>query len=148
MAKTEKNEWTRYHDILYLYMAMVIADGEMNVVEREVLFVCMRGWQPDLEFRDYINMVRIVSKRMRRPENSVELLKSLEKCTANLAKRMASKPKLSMKLMEHLRKVAQVDGGFAPSTFDHASTGFPLSGQHEELSCQDCHAEKVDGFPK
>lgn len=29
--------------------------------------------------------------------------------------------------------------GFAPSTFDHASTGFPLTGQHAEVPCQDCH---------
>lgn len=114
MARPEKRTWTRYHDILYLYMSMVIADGEMNVVEREMLFVCMRGWQPDLAFRDYIDMARVVSKQIRRPENSVALLKTLEKRTASLAKRMAGKPKLSMKLMEHLRKIAQVDGGLHP----------------------------------
>ena len=114
MSEPEKSAWTRYHDILYLYMSMVLADGEMSVVEREVLFVCMRGWRPDLELRDYIDMVRVVSKRFRRPESSVELLKTIEQRADSLAKRMAGKPQLSMKLLEHLRKIAQVDGGLHP----------------------------------
>jgi len=30
-------------------------------------------------------------------------------------------------------------GGFAESSFDHASTGFVLKGRHVELGCADCH---------
>lgn len=30
--------------------------------------------------------------------------------------------------------------GFAPSSFDHASTGFVLQGRHTALACLDCHA--------
>jgi hypothetical protein len=37
---------------------------------------------------------------------------------------------------------------FEKPTFDHASTGFPLSGRHEKLGCQDCHAQKMQGYPK
>ncbi|MEQ1501185.1 MAG: hypothetical protein ABMB14_03095 [Myxococcota bacterium] len=37
--------------------------------------------------------------------------------------------------------------GFAPSSFDHASVGFPLTGRHAEAPCQDCHATKVQGYP-
>ncbi len=33
--------------------------------------------------------------------------------------------------------------GFAPSTFDHASTGFELVGGHGALGCPACHAAKV-----
>ncbi|MCB9677130.1 MAG: hypothetical protein H6737_18580 [Alphaproteobacteria bacterium] len=40
-----------------------------------------------------------------------------------------------------------VVAGFTPSTFDHASTGFSLDGRHGTLSCQDCHAKKVEGYP-
>jgi hypothetical protein len=36
---------------------------------------------------------------------------------------------------------------FAPSTFDHATTGFPLAGKHIDADCQACHAEKVKGYP-
>ena len=32
--------------------------------------------------------------------------------------------------------------GFAPSTFDHAKTGFELKGKHDTLPCADCHAPK------
>jgi hypothetical protein len=37
--------------------------------------------------------------------------------------------------------------GFSPSPFDHASVGFPLTGRHAEAPCQDCHAERVQGYP-
>jgi hypothetical protein len=37
---------------------------------------------------------------------------------------------------------------FEKPTFDHASTGFPITGKHAELGCQKCHAEKVRGFGK
>jgi hypothetical protein len=30
--------------------------------------------------------------------------------------------------------------GFAPSSFDHATTGFPLKGRHTALGCPSCHA--------
>ncbi|MEZ4240381.1 MAG: hypothetical protein R3F59_30355 [Myxococcota bacterium] len=40
-----------------------------------------------------------------------------------------------------------VTAGFAPSTFDHASIGFPLTGRHAATKCQDCHAVKVQGYP-
>lgn len=33
--------------------------------------------------------------------------------------------------------------GFEKTTFDHASTGFPLTGQHVKLACKDCHSDKV-----
>lgn len=33
--------------------------------------------------------------------------------------------------------------GFDDSTFDHASTGFPLTGRHADLKCQACH--EADG---
>ena len=36
--------------------------------------------------------------------------------------------------------------GFDQSTFDHATTGFALDGEHQKLSCQDCHAKKVEGY--
>jgi hypothetical protein len=32
---------------------------------------------------------------------------------------------------------------FAPSTFDHATTGFPLEGHHAAAACKDCHPSKV-----
>lgn len=38
--------------------------------------------------------------------------------------------------------------GFKPSPFDHASTGFPLIGQHTKLGCKSCHAEKTRDYPK
>ena len=38
--------------------------------------------------------------------------------------------------------------GFEDSTFDHASTGFALDGRHDDLGCQDCHAQKIEGYPK
>ncbi len=41
-----------------------------------------------------------------------------------------------------------VVAGFSPSTFDHATTGFPLTGKHLDQGCQACHAEKVKGYPK
>ncbi|MCB9687876.1 MAG: hypothetical protein H6738_18865 [Alphaproteobacteria bacterium] len=41
-----------------------------------------------------------------------------------------------------------VVAGFAPSTFDHATTGFPLTGKHIDQPCQGCHAQKVQGYPK
>jgi hypothetical protein len=37
--------------------------------------------------------------------------------------------------------------GFGKTTFDHASTGFPLEGRHAKVACQDCHAEKTKGYP-
>ena len=37
--------------------------------------------------------------------------------------------------------------GFSPSTFDHATTGFALGGAHSVIVCQECHAEKVEGYP-
>jgi len=36
--------------------------------------------------------------------------------------------------------------GFSKSTFDHATTGFPLTGKHGKANCQSCHAEKVKGY--
>lgn len=38
--------------------------------------------------------------------------------------------------------------GFTPSTFDHATVGFPLTGRHADAACQDCHADKVSGYPQ
>ncbi len=38
--------------------------------------------------------------------------------------------------------------GFDQNTFDHAKTGFALDGRHGGLKCQDCHAKKVEGYPK
>ena len=38
--------------------------------------------------------------------------------------------------------------GWSPSSFDHAEIGFALEGQHLELPCQECHAEKVEGYLK
>jgi hypothetical protein len=38
-------------------------------------------------------------------------------------------------------------GGFKASSFDHASTGFPLEGRHAKLGCKDCHSEKTKGYP-
>lgn len=38
--------------------------------------------------------------------------------------------------------------GFRPSTFDHGTTGFPLTGKHAGAPCQDCHREKVKGYPQ
>lgn len=35
-----------------------------------------------------------------------------------------------------------------PSTFVHATTGFALSGKHQDAPCQSCHAEKVKGYPR
>ncbi|MCB9669217.1 MAG: hypothetical protein H6734_07090 [Alphaproteobacteria bacterium] len=40
-----------------------------------------------------------------------------------------------------------VVAAFAPSTFDHATTGFVLSGRHAGLRCPDCHEAKVEGYP-
>jgi hypothetical protein len=37
--------------------------------------------------------------------------------------------------------------GFDKSTFDHATTGFPLLGRHAKLACKDCHDEKTQGYP-
>jgi hypothetical protein len=36
--------------------------------------------------------------------------------------------------------------GFSPSSFDHATVGFPLTGRHSETPCQTCHAQKVQGY--
>lgn len=36
--------------------------------------------------------------------------------------------------------------GWKPSSFDHASVGFPLIGRHSDTPCQACHASKVDGY--
>ena len=41
-----------------------------------------------------------------------------------------------------------VTTGFDKPTFDHGSTGFPLTGRHTEVGCQDCHLEKVKDYPK
>lgn len=37
--------------------------------------------------------------------------------------------------------------GFAPSSFDHGTVSFPLTGAHSTAPCQSCHDEKVDGYP-
>ncbi|MEM6926716.1 MAG: hypothetical protein AAF602_07320, partial [Myxococcota bacterium] len=36
--------------------------------------------------------------------------------------------------------------GFAPSSFDHATVSFPLTGQHAKAPCQECHDAKVEGY--
>lgn len=38
--------------------------------------------------------------------------------------------------------------GFKPSSFDHASTGFPLVGRHSKLNCKECHQDKTRDYPK
>ena len=38
--------------------------------------------------------------------------------------------------------------GFDKSTFDHSATGFVLDGRHESLRCQECHEQKMEGYPK
>ena len=40
-----------------------------------------------------------------------------------------------------------VTAGFDKPTFDHASTGFALTGKHGDTGCQDCHATKTKGYP-
>lgn len=37
---------------------------------------------------------------------------------------------------------------FSPSTFDHATTGFALSGQHQALGCPACHEALLEGYPE
>jgi hypothetical protein len=37
--------------------------------------------------------------------------------------------------------------GFDQSTFDHATTGFVLSGRHQTLDCKACHAEQTADYP-
>lgn len=39
-------------------------------------------------------------------------------------------------------------GGFETSTFDHDTTGFVVAGAHTKSECQDCHAQKTEGFPE
>lgn len=36
--------------------------------------------------------------------------------------------------------------GFSPSSFDHGSVGFPLTGRHSDAPCQTCHKDKVQGY--
>ena len=38
--------------------------------------------------------------------------------------------------------------GFTPSSFDHASVSFPLSGRHSTEPCQSCHAAQVEGYER
>jgi hypothetical protein len=33
--------------------------------------------------------------------------------------------------------------GWTPASFDHASTGFPLTGKHEGVPCLDCHTDRT-----
>lgn len=40
-----------------------------------------------------------------------------------------------------------VTRAFSPSTFDHATVSFPLTGRHSAAPCQECHAAKVEGYP-
>lgn len=45
-------------------------------------------------------------------------------------------------------EACHVVAAFAPSTFVHATTGFALTGKHQDAPCQECHAEKVKGYPR
>jgi len=33
--------------------------------------------------------------------------------------------------------------GWKPSTFDHAQSTYPLTGEHETVACEDCHGNKI-----
>jgi hypothetical protein len=37
---------------------------------------------------------------------------------------------------------------WSPSTFDHSTTAFPLTGAHVPLACQACHADGYTGTPR
>ncbi|MFA6597424.1 MAG: hypothetical protein WCS69_06855 [Ignavibacteriaceae bacterium] len=38
--------------------------------------------------------------------------------------------------------------GWKPATFDHATTQFPLTGAHQSIACNQCHASGYTGTPK
>jgi len=42
---------------------------------------------------------------------------------------------------------ATSDDGFRDSPFDHATTGFALTGRHTGLKCKDCHPAKAERYP-
>lgn len=107
----QNTQWGRYHDILYLYVATALADGPMNVVEREQLFMNMRRWNPNLPRATYLQMLNDVVDRMQKPQGGVKLLQSVEKCASSLARRMEGKPDLALRLVEYMRDLAQIDGG-------------------------------------
>lgn len=44
-------------------------------------------------------------------------------------------------------ETCHVVAGFVPSLFDHATTGFVLSGRHGTMSCPACHTEKTKDYP-
>ncbi|MEL6347736.1 MAG: hypothetical protein AAFV53_31815 [Myxococcota bacterium] len=123
-----KGEWDRYHDLMYLFMAMGVADGPMNVVEREALFATMRQWKPDLRWRDYLDRVEVVSRRLGKPDDGVAMLKTVEKCAHKMGQRLAAKPKRAVRLLEHLRDIAQIDGGL------HRMEGILLSTIYTHLN--------------
>lgn len=109
-----ETKWTRYHDICYLYVAMIIIDGPIQPSESGMLLRCMRDWKPDMTRAHFAPLYRSVLRKALKVSGGLELVRSVETCAAGLAESIGGNSKRSKMLLEHLRRVAEIDGPLAP----------------------------------
>ena len=105
-----KKKWTRYHNITFLYLSIALADGALNPAERELLLVCMRDWKRDLTRSKFASLYKDVVKRTLKLEDTLALLKAVEKSAAELKESVGTNKERAMMLLRHLRRIAQADG--------------------------------------
>lgn len=110
----KKPAWTRYHDILYLYMSMAVVDQPLGASESAMLLLCMREWKSNLTRSKYAKLYRDVVAKLARRTTGVELIKVVEDRAQVLADVIESDRRRALLLLDHLRRIAQIDGPMKP----------------------------------
>ena len=110
MSKDNKAAWGRYHDITYLYLAMASASGPVSESESRMLLLCMREWKPDMTRAKFAPLYKDVVRRMLKVDSGIKLIRTVEARSAVLAETIGGNRKRAMMMLEHLRKIAEIDG--------------------------------------
>ena len=106
-----KKEWTKHHELMYLYLAMAITDKPLNEFEEEEILFCMRDWKADLSRKKHYRLFRDAGKKLASLQNGVEHLQAFEKGLIRLKKKgIHQKPKYYLQILNHLFRIARTDG--------------------------------------
>lgn len=97
-------------DILALFLAQSLLDGDLRFTEREQLFLFLRTWKPDLERADFRLRLSAASAHIQAASSTAALMAVARQHASRLRPWIRPSRARSVQLVEQLCQLAQVDG--------------------------------------
>ncbi|MEC7983714.1 MAG: TerB family tellurite resistance protein [Myxococcota bacterium] len=111
-----KDAWSINHSKAYICLSLCIADGKMNVQERNKLAECAREWDSDMSKEKYVELIEQSAQRLSKAGSGVKLLDGVQRSAKQIHKELEGNKKLLFRFLKQLKTIAEADEEFYPAT--------------------------------